>query len=316
MDQVAEIDIFKKCRDRSNDTIEKMRKTAAEIFEARTDIIIGVNGSVARREYTSGSDVDHFFLSTGEKIDTVESDENNFRTELEKRELKMPSAGGVFEGALPTKSLLSNIGGDDDKNKTLTRRMLFLLEGEWIFNKNAFEKLREDLIAQYVFDELEHDKLALYLLNDIIRYWRTICVDFEYKTSFDEKPRAIRLAKLRFSRMLLYFAGIVAIAEAKDLNPYEKRARLVELFAIQGIDRLENSFGEEFKKAKNLYGCFLSKLDESEFRKKLELSGNDGLQTSEYQYMVDIARQFKDELLGILLNHYGSDSPIVKAILL
>lgn len=228
----------------------------------------------------------------------------------------MPSAGGIFEGALPKEKLLSPIGGDDDTNKTLTRRMLFLLEGEWIFNQSAFEELRRQLIAQYVSDNLEDDKLALYLLNDIIRYWRTICIDFEYKTSGGKKPRAIRLAKLRVSRMLLCFAGIVAVAEANNLTAVKKRAHLVELFAMQGIDRLEASLDKKFTKAKKCYGKFLSKLDDTDFRSKLELRGEDGMSTQEYKDMVELARDFKAELVGILLEHYNPKSAIVSAILL
>ncbi|MEP1933395.1 MAG: hypothetical protein ABJJ37_19140, partial [Roseibium sp.] len=277
------------------------------------------NGSVARREYTSGSDIDHFFLSTvpesTQEVD-LSAEESEFRSVLEGKGLKMPASGGVFEGALNADKLLSPIGGDNDTNKTLTRRMLFLLEGEWIFNQKAFEELRVKLISQYVADSLDQDKLALYLLNDIIRYWRTICIDFEHKTSGGKKPRALRLAKLRMSRMLLCFAGMVAVAEASDLPPNEKRERLVELFSQQGIGRLEGILSDEFSSAKLLYGQFLSSLDDSNFRSKLNLDGDEGMQTPEFEKMTELARKFKSELVDIMLNHYGPSTRIVHAILL
>ncbi|MEP4444537.1 MAG: hypothetical protein ABJ059_13945, partial [Hyphomicrobiales bacterium] len=56
--------IFEKCADFAEVQLEVMRNAALDIFGERQDVIIGVNGSVARREYTSGSDIDHFFLST------------------------------------------------------------------------------------------------------------------------------------------------------------------------------------------------------------------------------------------------------------
>ena len=129
--------------------------------------------------------------------------------------------------------------------------MLFLLEGEWGFNQEAFEKLRSDLISAYVSDTLDDDKLALYLLNDIIRYWRTICVDFEYKTSDGTKPRAIRLAKLRVSRMLLCFAGFVAVAEAVDMTAKQKRDRLVSLFSYRQLIGLRICEVQNLAKQKN-----------------------------------------------------------------
>ncbi|TLP43330.1 hypothetical protein FDK21_17355 [Cohaesibacter sp. CAU 1516] len=316
MDNFVTSNIFDRCLSDAENTIEIMRETAIEVFGTRNDIIIGVNGSVARREYTSGSDVDHFFLSVSKDEVEISVCEDSFRKALEGRGLKMPSAGGVFEGALQREMLLTHIGGDDDTNQTLTRRMLFLLEGEWIFNQTSFEELRELLIQKYVSNDLEEDKLALYLLNDIIRYWRTICIDFECKTAGGNKPRAIRLAKLRISRMLLCFAGFVAVAEAINMNAPQKRAHLVKLFAMQGIDRLDCTLGGEFQKAKECYGTFLSKLDDQDFRSKLERPGDEGINTTEFKFMVELAREFKAELVGILLKHYGPDSAIVKSLLL
>lgn len=312
-------EIFAKCAVSAKSQIQVMRDVASEIFQDRTDIIIGVNGSVARREYTSGSDIDHFFLSTVcdrcNQVD-VSDDEKAFRKSLQQKGLKMPASGGVFEGALYQGQLLYPIGGDADTNKTLTRRMLFLLEGEWIFNKNDFESLREKLISKYISNNLEDEKLALYLLNDIIRYWRTICIDFEYKTSDGKKSRALRLAKLRMSRMLLCFAGMVAVAEADDMPPNEKRIRLVELFSMQGIDRLDSVLSDKFSSAKQLYGVFLTKLDDPVFRAKLDLTGDDGMKTREFADMTELARNFKSELVSILLRHYGENTKIVHAMLL
>lgn len=308
--------IFDRCKATADEKITIMRNVASNLFKDREDIIIGVNGSVARREYTSGSDIDYFFLSTKEEGIGVSEDEKKFRIALCNQGLKMPSSGGVFEGAIPIERLLNPIGGNNDKNKTLTRRMLFLLEGEWIFNENAFDELRENLIEKYVSDDLECDKLALYLLNDIIRYWRTICVDFEYKTSNNEKPRAIRLAKLRFSRMLLCFAGFIAIAEANNLNVHDKREKLVKMFSLQSIERLDHLLESKFAKAKKCYGTFLSELDNGDFRSKLELIGREGLETDEHKKMTELARCFKNELVDILLTNYGTDKQIIRAILL
>lgn len=308
--------IFERCKENAENEIEKMREAAIDFFGDRRDIIIGVNGSVARREYTSGSDVDHFFLSTSEDCVDISNEEQQFREALEKQDLIMPAAGGIFEGAMAQNSLLSPIGGEGDTNKSLTRRMLFLLEGEWIFNKEAFENLRTQLIAQYVSDKLDKDKFALYLLNDIIRYWRTICVDFEFKTLGDKKARALRLAKLRMSRMLLCFAGMIAVSESNNLAPQQKRDRLVVLFSQQGIERLNTVLKSEFEDAKDIYGVFLTKLDDPDFRSKLDQKGDEGMKTVEYQDMVQLARDFKGELVKILLNLGPERGSIVKAILL
>jgi len=46
-----------------------------------------------------------------------------------------------------------------------------------------------------------------FLLHDLIRYYRTICVDFEYKTYENGKPWGDRNIKIQFSRKFLYFSN-------------------------------------------------------------------------------------------------------------
>jgi len=163
---------------------------------------------------------------------------------LKKHHIRMPASGGVFDRPLYTSRLKSTIGGENDDNTFVTRRMLYLLEGEWAANRGGLEQLRE-LVARYVPDDLEPRKLTRFLLNDIIRYWRTICVDFEHKTSDSAKPRAIRLVKLRFSRMLLHNAGVATVRETVGKSADQIRETLVRLLSEPPLERLETIYVEE-----------------------------------------------------------------------
>jgi hypothetical protein len=73
------------------------------------------------------------------------------------------------------------------------------------------------------------------LLNDLTRYWRTICVDFEGKhrdTQGNDPKWVSRNAKLRTSRKLL-FAGGQAMVEPvfaqtkhnRRINQFQRRGR-------------------------------------------------------------------------------------------
>ena len=293
-----------------------MRSQAEELLGDNKSVIIGVNGSIARREMTSGSDVDLFVFSTKEHLEKAREIQNKFRTCLQDKGIKMPAAGGVFENPISTSELTSKIGGEDDTNTYITRRMLYLLEGEWIANQTEFEALRKRLIERYVPDDLDNHKFCRFLLNDIIRYWRTICVDFEHKTADATKPRAIRLIKLRFSRMMLYFGGVAAVRETADLSASQKRETLVELLSKPPIERIRSVFGEqETQKAMNAYAFFLQALDDTSTRSALNLPGSGGLKTQQYKDLCDKAREFRDELQGLLLPSGAPVNDIASALM-
>jgi hypothetical protein len=183
-------------RERAQRGILILRDALRNEFRDRNDIVVGV-GSYARREVAEGSDVDIFFLSTQSVVPAAEAQEI-FIPKLESLGFKPPSSGGVFENALAVSTLRDNIGGTEDTNETITRRMLFLLEGEWLFNETGFRTTRTEIIQAYLKDTPGEGHLCKYFLNDVVRYWRTICIDYEGKTRFRNKPRGIRYIKLRF----------------------------------------------------------------------------------------------------------------------
>lgn len=309
--------VLTRAREEADRQLQAMRAAAREIIPEDAGIIVGVNGSIARREVTSGSDVDLFFLATGTDAEAVRPVQEKFRERLRADNVKMPARGGVFEDPLTVNDLLANIGGDKDTNVFLTRRMLYLLEGEWLHYEEGFESVRERLISHYVSDALEDNKLCRYLLNDVIRYWRTICVDFEEKTAGGDKPRAIRLVKLRFARMMLYFGGVAAIARTGDLSADAKRAVLLKTFAMPPIERLTETFGEaEMEVPLAAYATFLNAINNEDIRAALESEGHSGLETDQYSELVEVARIFRDGLEAVLIGSNGLPNKIGSALLL
>lgn len=303
-------------RQKSEDTLRILRTVAADLLSEDSDLIIGVNGSVARREMTAGSDVDLFVLTLSGNVEAAKTAQTEYRKRLSEKGIKMPASGGVFEDPLPTAQLTAKIGGEDDTNTYITRRMLYLLEGEWVANKDGFDRLRSDLIARYVPEDLDRLKIVRFFLNDVIRYWRTICVDFEHKTADETKPRAIRLVKLRMSRMLLYVAGIAAAKQTVGQDAAAKRERLAKLLALPPLERLGQTHQQDqMASVQALYATFLSALDNADIRSQLELPGAEGLSTQEYCELTVVARDFKAALLA-LLNMNASGDPLVEALLL
>ena len=153
------------------------------------DTVILACGSYARREASAQSDIDYFMVSDGAGKDPaiIES----VRSEVEKIVPNDPSKDGAFAVKVKREEILDNIGGDDDSNQNITRRILFLLEGEWLFNEQGLQKLRREILERYIRKGMTDHQLALFLLNDIIRYYRTVAVDYEFKISKEQQSETM-----------------------------------------------------------------------------------------------------------------------------
>ncbi|MEO7649595.1 MAG: hypothetical protein ABIZ80_03950, partial [Bryobacteraceae bacterium] len=127
--------------------------------------------------------------------------------------------------------LVHNIGGEDDLNSNTTRRVLLLLESHPVGNREAYDRVRRQVVRRYLCDDrgLTHAsggiRVPRFLLNDLTRYWRTVTVDFVYKqVAENDKKWALRNAKLRMSRKLIFAAGLARVFFC-HLDPAAEAAR-------------------------------------------------------------------------------------------
>ncbi|WGG52805.1 nucleotidyltransferase domain-containing protein [Rugamonas sp. DEMB1] len=301
---------------RSQEKINELRKIL-ENEDSTFTIVVG--GSLARGEASDESDIDYFFFGDDKNsIEKATKFLNSKQDEISKIVGKSPSADGAFgSSAFETQAaLITDIGGGNDTNEKITRRILFLLEGTWLSSESTFVKYRDAVLNRYVSEFIEPHHLCRFLLNDIIRYYRTICVDFEFKTVEKNKEWGLRYIKLRYSRQLLYFSGLIAVAETAGLPHQEKLKKLVELFGLSPIDRISSVCGEEAAKALELYDNFLSKISDADIRKSLNLVTLE--KTSHTAEFVDLqkkGREFTLALSNILTETYSSHHLIHNALI-
>jgi len=295
--------------------LDEMRSALANQLHGSAFCVV-VTGSFGRHEASEQSDLDYFII--GREVDRDLAPHRDVSEILGSMVTKKAAVNGPFSSYVPAEELVNRIGLDGDTNSITTRRLLFLLECEWLYNEVGKRAFFDELIANYVTETVTRESIARFLVNDVIRYYRTISVDFEIKTREGDasKAWAPRRLKLVFSRKMLYFGGIIAAAETADRDYVGKRAKLSELLQLPPITRVQTVFGNKSLPALELYDRFLRELSDPDVRKRLEKVGPNDRSDAELRSLLDAGKQFSRELIKLMNDRYGPDHPIHEALLM
>lgn len=327
-------------RQRSEEQLGQIRAAVAGIEAPGTAVI--VTGSLGRGEVTSGSDVDWFLLVDGASdphhLELLTAIQRQF-SELK---LKKPGTTGTFGNLVSSHDLVHYIAGTRDTNENLTRRVLLLAESRAVSGEIVRRRVIGNILARYVIHDrvapapgAERSTIPHFLLNDMVRYWRTMASDYASKM-WERRGDgwATRNIKLRFSRKLILVWGLLAcfswdlfaderstqvvdddawlslladhIREQTDLSPLEMLARI--LLAVDDAALSAKILGG--------YDHFLATLDDEANRQELEALPFEAAASSPvFQALRELSRQFRDgvndlffakhETLTTLIRKYG-----------
>jgi predicted nucleotidyltransferase len=218
--------------------IEERRQYSDQRFEELKAALVGAPGicgdkacvyaigSFGRREASQHSDLDIFIVSLCHGKDR---EYKSRLTKLEEILLKADlirasrtsgfpdfSKDGDFLQHHSSISLIQTTGDrNDDAINTFTARLLLLLESKPLAGEDVHIQVINDVIAKYWSEFPEHNDcfIPAYLANDILRYWRTLCLNYEARTSEktprDRANRKIKNYKLKHSRMLTCYSALL-----------------------------------------------------------------------------------------------------------
>ena len=104
---------------------------------------------------------------------------------------------------------------EDDANNTFTARLLLLLESHAVLESFVYNEVIGSVIAAYWSDYEDHkdDFVPAFLANDILRLWRTFCVNYEARTERVPEEKRIKRKtknyKLKYSRLLTCYSALL-----------------------------------------------------------------------------------------------------------
>jgi hypothetical protein len=290
------------------------------------DTSLVVFGSLAREEWTAGSDLDWTFLIDG----GANSDHLQITQDIQKifkrNKYDEPGPTGTFGNMAFSHDIIHQIGGQNDTNKNTTQRILLLLESAVIGKRtDAYERVIRGVIDRYLDEDNNHllmrdyqrFRVPRFLLNDIVRFWRTMAVDFASK----QRDRGgagwgLRNAKLRMSRKLIFASGLLVCFDAhlnqdlrRQISTDKSDIKLkllqhirdqVRLTPLQIMAKSIERYGIPDSVAKQLfdsYAEFLTVLNDESAREVLKnLRAEDSRTNPTFQRIREISGTFKNAL--------------------
>jgi hypothetical protein len=213
---------------------------------------------------------------------------------LEELGFKKPGPTAVFGTMASSHPLVHHIGGEEDTNQNTTRRILLLLESVWLSDNVTQERVIRSILERYIVGDppstsARQFHVPLFLLNDVIRYWRTMAVDYATKKwQRSNDGWALRNIKLRMSRKLLYAKGLLAcllcdeefggLHAEKGAVEQDLMSRCFALTRVSAIDTIANvafrvGAFDIGRRILDSYDAFLLMLADRDKREALEKLG-------------------------------------------
>lgn len=306
---------------------QKMHSNIDEIVRSQSPPVLGpdtgfvVYGSLAREEATPGSDIDWTVLVDGQADAKHIEVARKIQAVLKEAGYVGPGRTGTFGETSFSHSLVNHIGGANDTNINMTRRILLLLESRSIGGDLVRERVVRCVLGRYIYEDVNlpgrRSSTPRFLLNDIVRFWRTMAVDYATKTwERDGDKWALRNAKLRMSRKLLFTKGMLSLYNYQSKcrpsdTPLTDLASTIELpFEIQ-YQELQKTplalLGDAMMSAGDInaakdvfsaYDLFLEILSDENARDRLAMIefGSEVVDSPDFKKIREISHQFQSGL--------------------
>jgi predicted nucleotidyltransferase len=213
-------------RSETTSRFEQLQKQLRAADQLAADkACVYATGSFGRGEASKYSDLDLFIVGRGNKNRRELSNLEEIRIKADLIEatktLDIPEFSGDGEYLIhyTKQELVDTLGKPhDDASNTFTARLLLLLESKPLLGEKVYKEAMSGVIAAYWRDYPDHKNefIPAFLANDILRLWRTFCVNYEARTFTEpaEKraKRKLKNYKLKHSRLLTCYSALLTFS--------------------------------------------------------------------------------------------------------
>ncbi len=251
-------------------------------------LCVYVTGSFGRLEAWSGSDIDPFFLY--DSADKTERFPWTSFVRLSARLIEIAqgmgfppfSKDGMYLEVQYVSEMERVLGSpNDDSLNAFTARMLLLLESQPLHDEAVYTRLLERIIGFYYRDFTDHANsfLPTFLVNDILRFWRTLTLNYEHhrlnlavplteeELRHKKADSALKNYKLKVSRLATCFSMVANLSAMPAPVKPDQVFDLCRITPAERFDRLRESgkiAASLVDQLAVLYGEFLDQVQSDE----------------------------------------------------
>ncbi|MBY0481474.1 MAG: hypothetical protein K2Q21_08970 [Chitinophagaceae bacterium] len=237
----------------STDKLNKIIFQISKINELKkyTGLCIYVGGALGRHEGNPFSGIDLFLIKSGKQETQKVSKLSKTIIDAELiriiAELGFPSFSndGEFLNIHYLENIIEELGiPDDDGNGSLTARMSLLLEGCPVYNEDFYYEAGKTIVSAYCNNDLYISPLGftpVFLVNDIIRYWKTLHLYGLYQKNDDEKNEwgHVYNFKVIFSKKIACYSFIMLVMSRHKTLTEDFIFEIIKMKPIQRLVELK-----------------------------------------------------------------------------
>lgn len=325
-------------RERTNSRIQSLKATLTNADSlVAGKACVYATGSFGRGEAGDFSDLDLFIVGQADGVAREGKPQRSMLSRLDEicvkadlirviKEHGIPDfdADGQYLGHHSVDEFIEALGTvEDDVLNTFTGRLLLLLESRPLLGEGVYDGVIKQVVDAYWGDYKGHESefVPAFFSNDVIRLWRTFCVNYEARTerSPHEKKikRKIKNYKLKYSRLLTCYSSLIYLlavyTNRKTVSPVDA----VEMMRLSPAQRLESilsdaAFARAHDDIRDLLALYDEFLDKTNVKPSVLFDLFDGDGGRKY---MDDAYAFGDSMFEVL-NKIGNGNRFHRLIVI